>query len=32
MAEIKKVAKAAAAKGPKLADPVASSIDIGTQE
>jgi carbon-monoxide dehydrogenase catalytic subunit len=33
MAEIKKVvSKAAAAKGPKLADPVASSIDIGTQE
>jgi carbon-monoxide dehydrogenase catalytic subunit len=33
MAEIKKpVAKAAAAKAPKLADPVASSIDVGTQE
>ncbi|MBR9984422.1 MAG: anaerobic carbon-monoxide dehydrogenase catalytic subunit [Desulfosarcina sp.] len=33
MAEIKKpVAKTAAAKDPKLADPVASSIDVGTQE
>ena len=33
MAEIKKpVAKTAAAKAPKLADPVASSIDVGTQE
>jgi len=33
MAEIKKpVAKATAAKAPKLADPVASSIDVGTQE